>query len=100
MFIHRRGQVDPAKDALVALPGCGQIHLKDVEARNDGYYFVPIGEGDVNCSMILQSIKNRPDLNLTILFLAQGSDDMSRQQTALAVNCRLMSSEFFSPFGQ
>jgi sugar phosphate isomerase/epimerase len=63
---HRPGQVDPAKDALVALPGCGHIHLKDVEARNDGYYFVPIGEGDVDCSMILQSIKNRPDLNLAI----------------------------------
>jgi len=63
---HRPGQVDPAKDALVALPGCGHIHLKDVEARNGGYYFVPIGEGDVDCSMILQSIKNRPDLNLAI----------------------------------
>jgi sugar phosphate isomerase/epimerase len=63
---HRPGQVDPAKDALVAMPGCGHIHLKDVQKRADGYYFVPIGEGDVDCSMILQSAKERPDLNLAI----------------------------------
>jgi sugar phosphate isomerase/epimerase len=63
---HRPGQVDPAKDALVALPGCGHVHLKDVQTRSDGYYFVPIGVGDVNCAMILQSIRDRPDLNLAI----------------------------------
>jgi sugar phosphate isomerase/epimerase len=63
---HRPGQVDPAKDALVAMPGCGHIHLRDVQKRADGYYFVPIGEGDVDCSMILQSAKERPDLNLAI----------------------------------
>jgi sugar phosphate isomerase/epimerase len=63
---HRPGQVDPAKDALIAMPGCGHIHLKDVQKRADGYYFVPIGEGDVDCSMILQSAKERPDLNLAI----------------------------------
>jgi sugar phosphate isomerase/epimerase len=63
---HRPSQVDPAKDALVAMPGCGHIHLKDVQKRNDGYYFVPIGEGDIDCSMILQSAKERPDLNLAI----------------------------------
>jgi sugar phosphate isomerase/epimerase len=63
---HRPGQVDPAKDALVAMPGCGHIHLKDIQKRNDGYYFVPIGEGDIDCSMILQSAKERPDLNLAI----------------------------------
>jgi sugar phosphate isomerase/epimerase len=63
---HRPGQVDPAQDALVALPGCGHVHIKDVQTRTDGYYFVPIGDGDVDCSMILQSIKDRPDLNLAI----------------------------------
>jgi len=63
---HRPDQVDPAKDALVAMPGCGHIHLKDVQKRDDRYYFVPIGEGDVDCSMILQSAKERPDLNLAI----------------------------------
>jgi sugar phosphate isomerase/epimerase len=63
---HRPGRVDPAKDALVAMPGCGHIHLKDVQKRDNGYYFVPIGEGDVDCSMILQSAKERPDLNLAI----------------------------------
>jgi sugar phosphate isomerase/epimerase len=63
---HRPGQVDPAEDALVAMPGCGHIHLKDVQARSDGYYFVPIGEGDIDCARILQALKSRPDLNLAI----------------------------------
>src|ERR1700730_15784003 len=63
---HRPGQVDPAKDALVAMPGCGHIHLKDVQKRADGYYFVPIGQGDVDCASILQGLKSRPDLNLAI----------------------------------
>src|ERR1700730_4636693 len=63
---HRPGQADPAKDALVALPGCRHIHLKDVEAQADGYYFVPIGQGDVDCAGILQGLKSRPDLNLAI----------------------------------
>jgi sugar phosphate isomerase/epimerase len=63
---HRPGRVDPAKDALVAMPGCGHVHLKDVQTRTDGFYFVPVGEGDVDCSMILQAIKARPDLNLAI----------------------------------
>jgi sugar phosphate isomerase/epimerase len=65
-FSHRPGQVDPAQDALVAMPGCGHIHLKDVQARSDGYYFVPIGEGNINCARILQALKSRPDLNLAI----------------------------------
>jgi sugar phosphate isomerase/epimerase len=63
---HRPGQADPANDALVAMPGCGHIHLKDVQARADGYYFVPIGLGDVDCASILQGLKSRPDLNLAI----------------------------------
>jgi sugar phosphate isomerase/epimerase len=63
---HRPGRVNPAKDAVLALPGCGHVHLKDVQARIDGYYFVPIGQGDIDCSMILQALKDRPDLNLTI----------------------------------
>lgn len=63
---HRPGQLDPAQDALVAMPGCEHVHLKDVQARSDGYYFVPIGEGDIDCAMILQALKARPDLNLAI----------------------------------
>jgi sugar phosphate isomerase/epimerase len=44
----------------------GHIHLKDVQARSGGYYFVPIGEGDLDCAKILQALKSRPDLNLAI----------------------------------
>jgi sugar phosphate isomerase/epimerase len=63
---HRPGQVDPAQDALVAMPGCGHVHLKDVQARSDGYYFVPLGEGDIDCGRILQALRGRPNLNLAI----------------------------------
>lgn len=63
---HRPGRVDPAKDALVAMPGCVHVHLKDVQTRIDGFYFVAVGEGDVDCAMILQAVKARPDLNLAI----------------------------------
>jgi sugar phosphate isomerase/epimerase len=63
---HRPGQVNPAQDAVVAMPGCGHIHLKDVQRREDGYYFVPLGEGDVDCATILRAAKERLDLNIAI----------------------------------
>jgi sugar phosphate isomerase/epimerase len=63
---HRPGQVNPAQDAVVAMPGCGHIHLKDVQRRADGYYFVPLGEGDVDCATILRAAKERLDLNIAI----------------------------------
>lgn len=63
---HRPGQVDPAQDALVAMPACAHVHIKDVEARADGYFFVPLGEGEVGCATILKAMRSREDLNLAI----------------------------------
>jgi sugar phosphate isomerase/epimerase len=63
---HRPGQVNPALDALVAMPACAHVHLKDVQTRSDGYFFVPLGEGEVDCAAILQDLRKREGLNLSI----------------------------------
>jgi sugar phosphate isomerase/epimerase len=63
---HRPGQVDPAQDALAAMPACAHVHIKDVQTRPEGYFFVPLGEGEVGCSTILKAMRGREDLNLAI----------------------------------
>ncbi|MBV9491824.1 MAG: sugar phosphate isomerase/epimerase [Verrucomicrobia bacterium] len=63
---HRPGQVDPAQDALAAMPACAHVHIKDVQIRPEGYFFVPLGEGEVGCATILQAMRDREDLNLAI----------------------------------
>jgi sugar phosphate isomerase/epimerase len=63
---HRPGQVDPAQDALTAMPACAHAHIKDVQTRPEGYFFVPLGEGDVGCSTILNAMRSREGLNLAI----------------------------------
>jgi sugar phosphate isomerase/epimerase len=63
---HRPGRVGPAQDALVAIPACAHVHLKDVQIRPEGYFFVPLGEGEVGCATILQAMRDREDLNLAI----------------------------------
>lgn len=63
---HRPALTDPAGDALLALSGCAHLHRKDVQSRRDGYYFVPIGDGDLDSVTILQSVKARPALNIAI----------------------------------
>ena len=63
---HRPGQVDPAQDALDAMPACAHIHIKDVQSRPEGYFFVPLGEGQVGCATILKAMQARGDLNLAI----------------------------------
>lgn len=63
---HRPGQVDPAQDALAAMPACAHVHIKDVQTRAGGYFFVPLGEGGVGCATILKAMRDREDLNLAI----------------------------------
>ena len=50
------GGVAPADDALRAMPYCGHVHIKDAKARADGYFFSPLGEGDIGCERILRAI--------------------------------------------
>ncbi|MEO8409151.1 MAG: sugar phosphate isomerase/epimerase family protein [Propionivibrio sp.] len=61
----RPGSVDPAADALLALPYCGHVHIKDVRVTGDGYFFTPLGEGDIDCAKIVQAVA-ATDLNLSI----------------------------------
>jgi sugar phosphate isomerase/epimerase len=62
---HRPGGVIPADDALLALPGCRHVHIKDVRVTNEGYFFTPLGRGDIDCISILNAVAATP-LNLSI----------------------------------
>ena len=64
--VQQPGGVDPAADALLAMPYCAHVHIKDVRLGADGcYIFTPLGKGDIDCASIVQAV-SRTDLNLTI----------------------------------
>ena len=50
------GGVIPADDALLALPYCGHVHIKDAKVTPEGYFFTPLGEGDIDCARILRAV--------------------------------------------
>ena len=62
---HQPGGVNPAADAIAALPGCGHVHIKDVRVTPEGYFFTPLGQGDIGCADILRAVA-ATDLNLSI----------------------------------
>ena len=39
------GGVIPADDALLAMPCCGHVHIKDAKVTPEGYFFTPLGAG-------------------------------------------------------
>ena len=51
-----RPDVNPAQDAMVALPRCIHVHVKDVHRSNDGWFYTAIGQGDLDCTRILRGI--------------------------------------------
>ena len=60
------GGVEPVADALLAMPYCGHVHIKDVHVDDDGrYFFTPIGKGDIDCATIVHAVA-KTQLNLTI----------------------------------
>ena len=61
----RAGGVDPAADAVLAMPYCGFTHIKDVCVSDQGYFFTPIGRGDIDCANILRAVA-ATSLNLSI----------------------------------
>jgi len=61
----RDGGVNPAADALLAMPHCAYTHIKDVRAAADGYFFTPLGHGDIDCAAILRALA-ATDLNCSI----------------------------------
>lgn len=72
---HRPG-VDTVADALSALPQCLHTHVKDVRVNADGYFFTPLGQGQVGCARILQGMAATAlDLSIEIpLRLHRGPD--------------------------
>ena len=63
---HLPGGPNPAEDAVRALPGCIHMHLKDVRRASDGWFFTPIGEGDIDCARVLEALAKRPELSFSI----------------------------------
>ena len=61
----RAGGVDPAADAVLAMPYCGFAHIKDVRVTGAGYFFTPLGHGDIDCVSILRAVA-ATSLNLSI----------------------------------
>jgi sugar phosphate isomerase/epimerase len=78
----RPGGVDPVRDALLAMPSCGHVHIKDVRADASGYVFTPLGQGDIDCGAILRAAGM---LSLSIempLRLSRGPDAKPRRASA------------------
>ena len=63
---HRPGRIDPAADALAALPGCAHFHLKDARRDADGWRFVVPGRGDIDCGAIMGALAERGDLPFAV----------------------------------
>ena len=74
--------VVPADDARLALPSCAYTHIKDVRVTPDGYFFTPLGQGDIDCAAILRAVA-LSSLNLSIempLRLQRGPDAQPRRR--------------------
>ncbi len=62
---HRPG-VDAIADAVAALPFCAHLHLKAVRRTANGWFNVPLGEGDDDGDPLLAALAAWPDLPLGI----------------------------------
>jgi sugar phosphate isomerase/epimerase len=63
--ISHRPRIKPADDALAAMPLCLHTHIKDVRRAEGGYFFTPLGQGQIDCARILRAVAATP-LNLSI----------------------------------
>lgn len=54
--VGKPGGVIPADDALLAMPYCGHVHIKDAKVTPEGYFFTPLGEGDIGCDRIVRAL--------------------------------------------
>jgi sugar phosphate isomerase/epimerase len=80
----RPGGVDATADALLAMPACGHVHVKDVRVTSEGYFFKRLGEGDVGCAAIVRALAQTP-LNVSIempLRLHRGADAKPQRRAA------------------
>lgn len=63
---HRPGRIDAAADAVMALPACAHLHVKDVVRDASGWSFVPPGQGEINYDMIMNAVANDAGLPLAV----------------------------------
>jgi sugar phosphate isomerase/epimerase len=54
--VSHRPELDVAQDAMQALPCCVHMHLKDVRGSSDGWFFTPLGEGEVGLGTLLRAV--------------------------------------------
>ena len=59
------GGVIPADDALLAVPYCGHVHIKDAKVAPEGYFFTQLGAGDIGCERIVRGVA-KTDLALSV----------------------------------
>jgi sugar phosphate isomerase/epimerase len=50
---------DPVRETLQALPHCINVHIKDIRRTTQGWFFTPIGQGEIDCGGLLDAIKAR-----------------------------------------
>ncbi len=85
------GGVSPADDAVLAMPYCGHVHIKDVRVTEAGYFFVPLGQGEIGCDRILQAMGSTP-INLSIelpLRLHRGADAQPQRRAQPVLRAEL-----------
>lgn len=52
-------ELDPAEEALIALPYCRHFHIKDVKIHDDRFTFPTLGEGTINYASIFPKLVSR-----------------------------------------
>ena len=68
---HRPQLKNFADDAVAALPASVHAHIKDVKRTPEGWFFVPVGEGDIDCHKLLGEIAKKPEMPISIEFPAR-----------------------------
>lgn len=63
---HRPDFGDFAADAIEALPLSVHAHIKDVARTPQGWFFAPLGEGDIDCRRICEALGDHPRLPISI----------------------------------
>ena len=72
-----RPEIDAIADALAALPCCAHLHLKSVRRTGEGWFNVPLDEGDHDVSRLLDALSDWPALAVGIelpLRMHRGAD--------------------------
>jgi sugar phosphate isomerase/epimerase len=68
------------------MPHCGHTHIKDVRVTDDGYFFTPLGKGDIDCAAILRAVAATSlDLSIEIPLRLHRLPDAQPQRRAAPV---------------